>query len=42
MKRAIAKARAAGSKLGCNDCHRDQRSYRLKADAVARLRRWLD
>lgn len=41
MKEAIGKALAGGASLKCADCHSDMRSYALKGDAVAQLKKWL-
>jgi outer membrane biosynthesis protein TonB len=41
MKEAIGKALAGGASLKCADCHADLRSYALKKDAVAQLKKWL-
>lgn len=41
MKIAISKALAGGASLKCADCHSDLRSYGLKGDAVAQLKKWL-
>jgi hypothetical protein len=42
MKNAIQRATAGGGSLRCTSCHDNQVDYRLKPDAVAQLRRWLD
>jgi outer membrane biosynthesis protein TonB len=42
MKDAIGKATANGQLLKCGDCHSNQRSYALKANAVSDLERWLE
>ncbi|MEY4549860.1 MAG: hypothetical protein RL685_6055 [Pseudomonadota bacterium] len=41
MKEAVGKALAGGASLKCADCHSDLRSYALKKDAVAQLKKWL-
>lgn len=41
MKEAVSKALAGGASLKCADCHSDLRSYELKGDAVAQLKKWL-
>lgn len=41
MKEAVGKALAGGASLKCADCHSDLRSYALKGDAVAQLKKWL-
>jgi hypothetical protein len=41
MKGAVAKARAAGTTLGCPSCHVDMNRYELKPNALTDLKRWL-
>lgn len=41
MKDAVKKAKAAGESINCKTCHEDLKSFALKGDAVANLKKWL-
>ncbi|HEX2880256.1 MAG TPA: hypothetical protein VHO25_12060 [Polyangiaceae bacterium] len=41
MKTMTKKAEAAGTELKCNSCHTSLKTYELKDNAVADLRKWL-
>jgi cytochrome c len=41
MKRAVAKAKAAGTDLKCTSCHVDTSNFKLKSNAVSDMKQWL-
>jgi cytochrome c len=41
MKRAVAKAKAAGTDLKCTSCHVDTSNFQVKSNAVSDLKQWL-
>lgn len=41
MKAAVKKAKAAGEKIKCKDCHESMKTYELKDNAVDDLKPWI-
>ena len=41
MKQAVKKAKAAGQKVNCKSCHTSLKTFELKPNAVADLKKWL-
>jgi hypothetical protein len=41
MKEVVTKAKAAGEDVKCNTCHESLKTFDLKPNAVADLKKWL-